>query len=175
MKHRESGVTYLAVLFLMAIGAVAIAGQGAFSALDGQREREEELLFVGAQFRQAIASYYESTPGPVKRYPDSLEDMLLDRRFEPARRHLRRIYLDPITGSKIWGDVRAPEGGVMGMFSLSRSRPVKQAGFAERDNTFAGKARYSEWVFLYRGGQTRYAPPQMLGFPLERTSPSAMP
>ena len=162
MRHRQGGVTYLAVLFLMAIGAVAVAGQGAFSALDGQREREEELLFVGAQFRQAIASYYESTPGPVKRYPESLEDMLLDRRFVPARRHLRRMYFDPITGVKGWGEVKAPEGGVMGVFSLSRARPVKQAGFAERDSAFVGKTRYDGWVFLYQGGQTRYAPARML-------------
>lgn len=162
MKHGQGGVAYLAVLFLIALGAVSVAGQSAFSALDGQREREEELLFVGAQFREAIASYYESTPGPVKRYPDQLKDLLLDRRFEPARRHLRRVYIDPVHGREVWGEVKAPDGGVMGVFSLSRARPIKQAGFTERDRTFVGKARYDEWVFLYQGGQIQYVPPRMM-------------
>lgn len=162
MRRRQSGVAYLAVLFLMAVGAVSVAGQGAFSALDGQRDREEELLFVGSQFRQAITSYYESTPGPVKQYPERLEDLLLDRRFEPARRHLRRIYFDPVHGANVWREVRAPEGGVMGVTSLSRARPIKQAGFVERDRAFAGKARYDEWVFLYQGRQTRYTPARMI-------------
>ena len=162
MHRQQGGVAFLGVLFLIAVGAVSVAGQGAFSALDGQREREDELLFIGAQFRQAIASYHESTPGPVKRYPESLDDLLLDRRFAPARRHLRRIYLDPIKREKGWGEVKAPEGGVMGVFSLSRARPIKQAGFMELDRAFNGKARCDQWVFMYQGGQTRYTPARMM-------------
>ena len=36
------------------------------------REKEQELLFVGDQFRQAIKAYYERTPGVVKRFHDDL-------------------------------------------------------------------------------------------------------
>lgn len=162
MRCLQSGVAYLAVLFMLAVGAITVAGQGAVSALDGQREREEELLFAGAEFRDAITSYYESTPGHVKQYPERLEDLLLDQRFEPARRHLRRIYLDPVQRTHVWGEVRAPEGGVMGVFSLSRSQAIKRANFAERERDFAGKARYDEWIFVYQGGQTRYAPARMV-------------
>jgi type II secretory pathway pseudopilin PulG len=165
MRRRgQRGVTYLAVLMLVAISAVVVVGQGAFSAVDGQRGREDELIFVGGQFRQAIARYYEGTPGPVKRYPESLDELLLDRRFEPAARHLRRIYADPITSSLHWGVVYAPEGGVMGVYSLSTARPMRQSGFAQGEIGFAGKAKYSEWVFLYQGGQTRYVPPRMLEY-----------
>lgn len=166
MSYRQSGVVYLAMLLLIAVGSVSVAARGAFSALDAQRDREEELLFIGAQFRQAITSYYESTPGPVKRYPERLEDLLLDKRFEPARRHLRRIYLDPIRGTKVWGQVRAPEGGVIGVFSLSRAQPIKRAGFSDLDHPFDAKTRYDEWVFMYQGGQTRYQPARMV--PIER-------
>lgn len=161
MSNRQNGLAYLVMLLLIAVGAVSVAARGAFSALDAQRDREEELLFVGAQFRQAITSYYESTPGPVKIYPERLEDLLLDRRFEPARRHLRRLYPDPIRGTKVWGEVRAPEGGVLGVFSLSRAQPVKRAGFSEQNYTFSSKTRYDEWVFMYQGGQTRYQPARM--------------
>lgn len=162
MRHRaQKGVTYLGVLMLVAVSAVVLAGQGAFSAVDGQRQREEELLFVGGQFRNAIKSYYEGTPGPAKRYPHDLDDLLLDRRVEPPVRHLRRIYADPITGTQRWGQMHAPEGGVMGVHSLSRGVPLKQSGFAQADAAFPGKSSFSEWVFLYQGGQTRHIPPSM--------------
>ncbi len=119
---------------------------------------------MGGQFRKAIARYYEDTPGPVKRYPQSLDELLLDHRFEPAKRHLRRIYADPITNSGRWGAVVAPEGGVMGVHSLSTARPMRQSGFAQAEIGFTGKTQYSEWVFLYQGGQTRYVPPRMLEY-----------
>lgn len=161
-QRRQKGVTYLAVLMLVAVSAVVVAGQGAFSAVDGQRQREEELLFVGGQFRDAIKSYYEGTPGPAKRYPPELDDLLLDRRVEPPVRHLRRIYVDPISGTQRWGQMHAPEGGVMGVHSLSSSATLKQSGFAQADIAFSGKAKVGEWIFVYEGGQTRYVPPRML-------------
>ncbi|WP_416402056.1 hypothetical protein [Alicycliphilus denitrificans] len=89
---------------------------------------------------------------------------MLDHRFEPAKRHLRRIYADPITSSRHWGVVPAPEGGVMGVHSLSTARPMRQSGFAQAETDFVGKAKYSEWVFVYQGGQTRYVPPRMMEY-----------
>lgn len=158
---KQIGLMYLALLFVIAISAIALAGQGSWWSVERQRDKEQELLFVGDQFRQAIARYYESSPGPVKRYPASLDDLTLDRRVLPARQHLRRIYADPVTGASAWGQVRASDGGVMGVYSLSLSAPLMRRGFAERDIDFIGKKSYSDWVFLYRGEQTRYVPPTM--------------
>ena len=45
------------------------------------RDKEAELLFVGAEFQRAIQTYYESTPGPNKELPSSLEDLLQDSRY----------------------------------------------------------------------------------------------
>ncbi|MBN9461386.1 MAG: type II secretion system protein [Burkholderiales bacterium] len=163
-RRRQRGLGYLVLLFWLALGACVLAGEGVLWSMQRQRDREEELLFVGDQMRRAIASYYETSPGPVKRYPDSLQALLDDRRQLSARRHLRRVYADPMTGRPQWGLVIAPDGGVMGVYSTSGATPLKRAGFAERDAEFTGKARYSEWVFLYRGELVRQVPPTMLRY-----------
>jgi hypothetical protein len=54
-----------------------------------------------------------------------------------------------MTKANKWGLVHAPEGGVMGVYSLSEERPFKQDNFRERDRAFVGKTQYSEWQFVY--------------------------
>ena len=46
---------------------------------------------------------------PKGEYPRQIEDLLEDRRFTPPLRHLRRQYVEPVTGSMEWGLVQ--EGG----------------------------------------------------------------
>jgi type II secretory pathway pseudopilin PulG len=149
-RDRQAGFTYLALLFAVAVAGVALAATGALWSVEAQREREVELLFVGNQFRQAIRSYYELSPGELKFYPMSLDELVKDNRYLGIRRHLRRIYLDPITGRSEWGLLMAPEGGIMGVRSLSDRTPFKRAHFFLRDTMLEGKDRYSEWHFEYR-------------------------
>ena len=92
------------------------------------------MLFVGNQFRQAIRSYVQAGPG---QYPATLKDLLLDPRSPTPRRHLRRLFIDPITGKPDWGLVLAPEGGIMGVHSLSSREPLKRANFEPQDIHFA--------------------------------------
>ena len=122
---------------------------GIFLCPHGEREREQELLFIGAEFRWAIATYYEQSPGAVKRYPGTLRDLLFDSRFLTMKRHLRRIYVDPMTGSTKWGMVAAPDGGIMGVYSLSEKQPIKIAAFAESNAHFETAKQYSDWRFVY--------------------------
>jgi hypothetical protein len=127
-----------------------LAAYGQIYSHQAQREKEAELLFVGNQFRQAIAAYYERTPGAVKRYPQKLEELLEDNRFPVAQRHLRRIYADPITGQREWGLVRAPEGGgIMGVFSTSQAEPVKTGNFDLVNKHFADAKTYRDWQFFH--------------------------
>lgn len=51
----QAGFTYLTILFVMAIAGVILAEVGINWTQDSQREKERQLLFVGNQFRQAIA------------------------------------------------------------------------------------------------------------------------
>lgn len=146
-QKEQSGFTYLAILFVIAIAGVVLTKTGIDWGQAGQREKERELLFVGNQFRQAIALYYRRTPGMVKRYPAKLEDLLTDTRYNPPAHYLRKLYRDPITNQKQWGLVKAPEGGIMGVYSLSDATTIKTADFDYANQTFAGASKYADWVF----------------------------
>jgi len=64
-------------------------------------------------------------------------------------RHLRRLYRDPMSASTEWGVLRAPDGGIMGVHSLSQETPIKTGGFAYRDLALQDAAAYTEWHFAY--------------------------
>ena len=81
-------------------------------------------------------------------YPLRLDDLVLDPRGLKPARHLRRLYLDPITGQADWGLVRAG-GRIVGVYSLSMAQPLRQDGFDEDDASFKGASRYRDWVFLH--------------------------
>ena len=148
-SRRQRGFTYLLLLAVIAVSGAALAAMGQLASHARQREKEAELLFVGDQYRDAIHSYYERSPGGAKRYPQKLEDMLQDVRVPTVQRYLRRLYRDPITGKPDWGLVQAPEGGIMGVYSLSEEPPVKTGGFSKANQAFDGAEKYSDWKFTY--------------------------
>ncbi|MES2356529.1 MAG: type II secretion system protein [Pseudomonadota bacterium] len=147
--RKDAGFTYLALLFFVALMGIVLATTGMLWSTAQQREKERDLLFIGNEYRKAIASYYERTPGTVKRYPDNFNDLLKDNRQLTTTRHLRRLYIDPMTSTPQWGAVRAPEGGIRGVYSLSTDAPLKRNGFTQKDETLNGAKNYTEWRFTY--------------------------
>ena len=130
-----------------------------------RHEREQELLFVGAQFRSAIASYYVAIPGAM-RYPPSLADLLQDPRFPTVRRHLRKLFTDPVTGATEWGLVEAPEGGIMGVYSLSPREPGKRENFDMTNDSFnAMVERARPETYSYRDWRFVFLPPSAIRRP----------
>lgn len=123
----ERGFTYVMMLLAVALIGVLLAAAGTAYSDRTQRERERELLRVGSDFARAIGSYYRASPGTVRGYPMRLEDLLQDNRYATVTRHLRRLWVDPITGSAQWGLVRAPDGGIAGVYSLSERAPFATA------------------------------------------------
>lgn len=156
----ERGFTYIWILFAVALAGIVLAGAGQVWQTEARREKEVELMFVGEQFRQAIGSYYESSPGIPKRYPDSLEKLLMDDRFPKVKRHLRKIFHDPTTGKSEWGLVKKPGAGIVGVHSLSSQRPFKRGNFPSRYAAFANAASYKDWEFTYLPGEGGSAMPQ---------------
>lgn len=168
--RRQGGFTYLAILFAVAISSVALAGMAALWSVEEQRDREKALLFAGGQYRQAIASYVESTPGEGNAYPASLAALLEDRRFSPPRRHLRRPFPDPMAQPAAdpfaaWVLVRRSDGSIGGVHSLSRQAPLQRANFDQADEDFAGKERYADWKFVYVRHKTKHVPAVFLPVP----------
>jgi type II secretory pathway pseudopilin PulG len=147
-RSRARGFGYIGLLILVAMLAIALAATGEIWHTAMQREREQELLFVGGEFRRAIEQFDANTPGQARRYPLNLEELLRDPRHPGIRRYLRKIYLDPMTGSADWGLVTGPNGEIFGVYSRSDAEPLKLAGFRLREREFEGKTKYSEWVFM---------------------------
>lgn len=144
--RRQRGFTYLGVLFAVALAGVALAAVGRMWQTEALREKEKQLLFVGDQYRRAIESYYQSTPGGANQYPQRLEDLLHDRRYPTIKRHLRRLYPDPVTGSTNWGLVLQQQR-IVGVHSTAQAAPLKRAGFPERYVAFEKADTYAGWVF----------------------------
>jgi len=144
---KQTGFTLLGLLFLVAVFGVGLAALGSVWQTATAREKEAQLLFVGDQFRRALASYYQQAPGADKRYPKKLEDLLRDPRFPHTVRHLRHLWPDPITGGG-WVLERDAAGGIKGLHSPSLATPRKIAGFPKEYATFEGAGRYADWVFL---------------------------
>jgi type II secretory pathway pseudopilin PulG len=148
-RTRQAGFSYLWTLMVVAMLGLGMSIAAELYAVSAQREREKELLFVGHQFRAALRSYYQSQMrAGRKEYPASLEELLKDSRFPGIRRHLRRIYRDPVGGGTEWGLVRVG-GRIVGVHSLSQQQPLKQDNFDLEDAAFASREHYSDWVFTY--------------------------
>jgi type II secretory pathway pseudopilin PulG len=145
---RCRGFAYLGLLVFVAVTGVFLAAAGTLYSTAAQREKERELLFVGDQFRQAIAQYYRKGPG-LQSWPKKLEDLVDDKRNVVTQHWLRRVYTDPMTRTTEWGVVEAPGGGIMGVYSKSEETPMKSANFTLRDKTFEGAAKYSDWKFVF--------------------------
>lgn len=147
--HKQQGITFLAVLFVIAIGGIALAGTGALWQMESRREKEKELLFAGEEYRRAIASYVDNSPGDPQ-YPLKLADLLLDPRFPMPVRHLRRLYPEPISPDGEWQLIRQ-QGRIVGVASPSAGTPIKVAGFPPEQAEFEHAARYADWQFIYSG------------------------
>lgn len=148
IRLRMRGFTFVGLLFLVALMGISATVVGEVWHAVSQREKEKQLLFVGNEFRQAIERYYRNSPGNRKEFPRKLEDLLLDPRYPSVQRYLRKIYMDPMTGTAEWGVVSIPGKGIMGVHSLSENQPIKVANFRGKNVGFEGKAKYSDWMFV---------------------------
>jgi type II secretory pathway pseudopilin PulG len=171
--HRqEQGFSYVMLMMaivLMGIGITVAARQWKTMV---QRELEADLLAKGIEIQSALALYSASMkagrvmPGEV--YPHTLAD--LTRQPKPF---LRKVYLDPL-GHGDFEIVRAPTGGIMGVRSKSKGKPIKEREFPLSVRHFEGRPTYADWVFQFpnpsMGGMVAVSP----GIPPLPGSPPSM-
>jgi Type II secretory pathway, pseudopilin PulG len=144
---KQTAFTYVGLLILIVLISIALTATAELVSTAVQRDREEQLLFVGIAYAEAIDSYRRSSPG-VRQFPTSLEELIRDPRFPNIRRHIRNLYRDPITESSDWGIVRGPANGIVGVYSKSEREPFKKEGFPRRYNQLEGAKTYADWQFL---------------------------
>lgn len=148
--RQQSGFTLVAALAALFLLALATQKVMTVVSQQAQREREAELMRLGAAYVAAIGAYYEQSPGSIKRWPPSLDVLTDDRRFVTLQRHIRSLYTDPITRGGDWGLVQAPDGGVAGVYSQSGEKPIRTAGEALQALGLTEAQRYSDWKFVYQ-------------------------
>lgn len=152
--NQQRGYSYLVVMFLVAVLSLVSVRALRNTLTDERRSKEAELLSTGLAYRNAIKAYYENAPGTGKIYPDSLDALLEDRRGTVIRKHLRKPFRDPVTGSKEWGLIYldAEHTQIIGVYSQSAQRPIKRDGFPDGLETFIDAASYREWKFVFEPG-----------------------
>jgi hypothetical protein len=135
------------------------------------REKEEELLFRGGQYRFAIERYYLAIPSR-QQFPQTIDDLLKDSRSAAGKRFLRQKYLDPITGEDFEVIRDLTKGNrITGVYSKSEKEPIRTTGFDEIYKEFEGKKKYNEWKFVVTppavqpGGPGKPGGPGMPGGP----------
>jgi type II secretory pathway pseudopilin PulG len=149
--RRQAGFSFLGLLFLLAGLGVALAALGTMWSTAAQREKEQDLLFIGDPYRRAIESFWK-IPLPVgtpRRLPKNFDQLLEAPRFPNTVRHLRRVWRDPMTASTEWGLVKEPDGSISGIHSLSTSQPFKSGNFPPEYEQFREVGSYRDWVFRF--------------------------
>ena len=174
---RQSGFTYLGLIIFVTIIGLVGAATLKIGALLQRAAAEEELLDIGAAFSAALDSYAAATPQGASPYPPSLKELLKDPRVPGVRRHLRKIFVDPLTGKAEWGLVYIGDGttGVVAVHSLSTAKPLKVANF---DSRFAGLDNadtISAWRFKARDPALGQGPGQSQPRPAAPAAPAAQP
>lgn len=156
MKEKKG---YLVIILMLAVFAISIGLLVAVPVWQTQvrREQEEELIFRGKQYVEAVRLYVLKYPG---RYPASLQE-LLDKKC------IRKLYKDPMTETGEWnvilnpGTVGSPAGGateqqvllvpekllpsvkqpiVLGVVSPSRKQSLR---------LYNNQETYDKWLFYY--------------------------
>jgi type II secretory pathway pseudopilin PulG len=160
--RNSRGFAYIALLVAIVIIGISLGAAGKYWSNVVLRDKEEELIFRGDQYRTAIERYYKAVPG-LAQYPSSIDDLLMDSRTPAGMRHLRQRYKDPISGEDFVEIRNAVTRRIIGVNSPSDKQPLKQAnfpdiygnlqsfpraGFPTDGNDFIGKSKYSEWLFV---------------------------
>lgn len=146
-KQGERGFSYIMLMIAILVIGVAVSVAARQWKVMVQREQEADLLAKGIEIQNALALYSASRkagrvmPGEV--YPQTLAELT-----KQPKPFLRKVYLDPV-GRAEWDFLRAPTGGIMGVRSKSRNKPIKQRAFPLVVRHFEGKLTYYDWAFQF--------------------------
>lgn len=171
-RRFDAGFTYVGLVVFVAILGLVGAATLKVDALLRRSQAEQELLEIGAAYSEALRSYAAATPRGFPPLPPTLQDLLKDPRFPGTRRHLRKIFVDPITGGTEWGiQYQGEKVGVLAVYSLSQARPLKVANFDARFQGFENKEHLSEWKFMAAEAPPPAPPPAIPATPAPPATP----
>lgn len=80
-----------------------------------------------------------------------MQDLIADKRFPGIKRHLRKLYNNPMAFGKPW-QLILQQGQIIGVYSASKQMPIKKMGFEPPYETFGEAVEYGDWKFIYMPG-----------------------
>jgi len=116
----ESGYILLAILLLVTFMAIALAAEMPSIATEIKRQREEELIHRGNQYKRAIQLYFRK----YGRYPVSIEQLENTNNI----RFLRKRYKDPMTHSEDWKLLHIGDALAIKNSKIAGATPASQMG-----------------------------------------------
>jgi general secretion pathway protein G len=110
-SHSQSGLTLVELIVTVAILAILASAAVPLARFRAQRERERELRYDLWQMRDAIDRYKDAadrggfrTKVDSQNYPPDLDTLVKGEDVNGKKiRFLRRIPIDPLTGTTQWG------------------------------------------------------------------------
>jgi len=101
----EAGYILLIVMMMATLLLISLAAAAPSIYVEGQRQKEKELIFRGEQYARAIMLFHQK----FKRYPTSVKELLHTNNLS----FLRQAYPDPMTRSGKWRFIHATANGVV--------------------------------------------------------------
>ena len=101
----ESGYILLIVMMMATLLLISLAAAAPSIYVEGQREKEKELIFRGEQYARAIMLFHQK----FNRYPTSVKELLHTNNLS----FLRQAYRDPMSKSGKWRFIHATANGII--------------------------------------------------------------
>jgi len=106
LRNIASGFALLLVMVAAAVLLIGLSAALPSIYQEGQREREEELIFRGIQYARAIASFHQK----FQRYPTNIQELT---KLTNGYRFLRKEFRDPMTPGGKWRFIHANAQGAL--------------------------------------------------------------
>jgi type II secretory pathway pseudopilin PulG len=168
---KNAGYTIVMLLVVAAVLAVGLLVAVPIWQTQIQRENEEELIFRGTQYVEAIRLYQQKNPG---QFPRTLEELY-------KKRYLRRLYPDPMTKHGKWDVLLQQERLAQGDTQTGQPAPQKLLAISETNlsavpnalivgvvssspkkslRLYNDEETYNQWFFYY--GQDPRSKPEVI-------------
>ena len=118
-RNKQGGYALLLVVFLLALLVVGTMSIGLRVLTQGQREKEQEMIWRGKQYTRGIKLYYRK----LGRFPTSMDDLVKPK--VGNLRFMRQAYKDPMNkedgswrliyvgpAGNLIGSLKPPQGGI---------------------------------------------------------------
>ena len=150
LQRNERGYGLVVLLMIATLMLVALTAALPSIYQEGQREREEELLFRGNEYARAIALFYRQ----FRRYPVSVNDLLSTNGF----RFLRRKYADPMSRGGKWRFIHAgANGAILDSRTMGTNRPADSKEKQSDSSSMFSTPKPSQSAFFADSDQTQGA------------------